>query len=87
MGWARTLFLGDIGNRLDIADTEQDIQNLRRKIYEDRLVDASQDDAIAALKEENLQMALCLGALVQMMVKKEILTETERENLVRMIEG
>jgi hypothetical protein len=25
MGWGRTLLLGDIGNRLDIEDTEQDI--------------------------------------------------------------
>ena len=28
MGWGRTLLLGDIGNRLDIEDTERDIAHL-----------------------------------------------------------
>ena len=32
MGWGRTLFLGDIGNRLDIEDTERDIHGLRRQL-------------------------------------------------------
>ena len=31
MGWGRTLFLGDIGNRLDIEDTERDIGSLKRE--------------------------------------------------------
>ncbi len=29
MGWGRTLLLGDIGSRLDIADTERDIEKLK----------------------------------------------------------
>jgi hypothetical protein len=32
MGWGRTLLLGDIGNRLDIEDTERDIERLKREI-------------------------------------------------------
>ena len=31
MGWGRTLVLGDIGDRLDIADTEREISNLRSR--------------------------------------------------------
>lgn len=87
MGWARTLFLGDIGNRLDIADTERDIHHIRRGLSDSRNIDASQDRAIRQLQEENEQMALCLGALVQVMVRKNLLTQAERENLVQMIEG
>ncbi len=26
MGWVRTLLLGDVGNRLDISDVEQDLE-------------------------------------------------------------
>jgi hypothetical protein len=33
MGWGRTLLLGDIGNRLDIEDTEKDIELLKKDIY------------------------------------------------------
>jgi hypothetical protein len=32
MGWARTLLLGDIGNRLDIKDTQRDIARLKLEI-------------------------------------------------------
>ncbi|QDU34130.1 hypothetical protein KS4_21920 [Poriferisphaera corsica] len=32
MGWGRTLLLGDIGNRMDIADTERDINLLKNKL-------------------------------------------------------
>ena len=31
MGWARTLLLGDIGNRVDIADAERDVADVRRR--------------------------------------------------------
>ncbi len=33
-GWMRTLILGDIRNRLDIADRETDIRALRNKYRE-----------------------------------------------------
>ena len=33
-GWMRTILLGDIGNRLDIADTEEDIRLLRHRHQE-----------------------------------------------------
>lgn len=29
MGWLRTILLGDIGNRLDIEDSEQEIERLK----------------------------------------------------------
>ena len=50
MGWARTLLLGDIGNRLDIADTEQDISGIHRELATKRHLDESQDDAIRRVR-------------------------------------
>ena len=32
MGWARTLQLGDIGNRMDIADAERDVADVRPQL-------------------------------------------------------
>ena len=86
MGWARTLLLGDIGNRLDIADTEQDIGEIRNEIASKHSLDASQDEAILRLQEENQQLELCVAALVKTLQSKGIFTQTEVENLVRMID-
>ena len=86
MGWARTLLLGDIGNRLDIADTEQDIEKIRHELAYKQNLDESQDDAIRRLQEENQQLEICIAALVKTLQRKGIFTQTEVENLVRMID-
>jgi hypothetical protein len=41
MGWLRTLFLGEIGNRLDIADAERHIGDLRIRQSRQRRADAT----------------------------------------------
>ena len=46
MGWGRTLFLGDIGNRMDIEDTERDIQQLKYKLDKEQYNNASKDQII-----------------------------------------
>lgn len=46
MGWARTLLLGDIGNRLDIADSERDIQSIRRRLARARRLNRARDKSI-----------------------------------------
>jgi len=86
MGWARTLVLGDIGNRLDIADTERDIGSLRRQLSNQHHRDASQDQIIARLERENQELELCLAALINALERKGIITQDEVENLVRMID-
>ena len=86
MGWARTLLLGDIGNRLDIADTEQDIGRIRSELVNKRILDESQDDAIQRLQEENQQLELCVAALVKTLQRKGVFTPQEVANLVRLID-
>ena len=86
MGWARTLLLGDIGNRLDIADTERDIDGIRHELSTARLLDKSQDKAIQQLQRENEQLELCLAALAKTLEKKGILSSGELKNLVDMID-
>ncbi len=86
MGWARTLLLGDIGNRLDIADTEQDIGEIRHELAAKRNLDESQDDAIRRLQEENQQLEICVAALVKTLQRKGVFTPEEVSNLVRLID-
>ena len=86
MGWARTLLLGDIGNRLDIADTENDISTIRRELGNARHGDASQDNAISQLQRETEQLELCVAAIIRTLEGKGLLSHPEVQNLVSMID-
>ena len=83
MGWARTLLLGDIGNRLDIEDTERDITSVRRELARNRDLDESQDGAIQKLQRENEQLEFCVAALAKALERKGILSTEELTNLAR----
>ena len=86
MGWARTLLLGDIGNRLDIADTERDIDTIRHELASKHQVDQSQEEMIRQLQLENEQLKLCIAALVKTLERKGIFSSNEVANLVQMID-
>jgi len=87
MGWMRTLLLGDIGNRLDIADTErsvsyleQDQQRTRRELHEREL-------QIANLKDEVERQKLAIQALTRFLVHKELIDEQELEDFIEEVDG
>jgi len=87
MGWGRTLFLGDIGNRLDIEDTERDIAALKRKIQRRHQSDQSQDKAIQRLEAENEELKLYLTSLVRLLMRKDVLSKEELETMVAVIDA
>ncbi len=87
MGWARTFLLGDIGNRLDIADTERDIGGLRQKISKIRASDRRQQRTLEQLSADNEQLELCIAAIVKSLQSKGVFTAEEVESLVNMLEG
>lgn len=87
MGWGRTLFLGDIGNRLDIEDTERDIASLRSRLGNQAGKDRAQDVRIVQLELENRELELYLAALVRLLVRKGAVTQGEVEALVQGIDG
>lgn len=82
MGCGRTLLLGDIGNRLDIADTERDVEGLRRRLQSKERTDRAQDDRLAELEIENDQLKLYLASLIRLLVSKGTLTQDELAALV-----
>ncbi len=87
MGWGRTLLLGDIGNRLDIADTEEDIRALRRRVSAKARTDRAQDERLDALEQENEQLKLYLASLIRLLVSKGNLTRDELAAFVDVIES
>lgn len=87
MGWGRTLFLGDIGNRLDIEDTERDIDGLRRQLTSARSKDLSRDQRLTRLESENAELKLYLAALLRLLRQKGTVTDDELRSMVHAIDA
>ncbi len=87
MGWGRTLLLGDIGNRLDIADTEEDISRIRRELGSSGRRDASQDRKIRELETENMELKLYLSSLIRILANKNVITHDELNRMVCLIDA
>ena len=86
MGWGRTLLLGDIGNRLDIEDTEMEISRLKRSLGTAFHKDLSQDKKIEMLINENSELKLYLASIIQLLISKDAITKDELEHVVQMID-
>ncbi|HHD56959.1 MAG TPA: hypothetical protein ENK89_04700 [Desulfobulbaceae bacterium] len=86
MGWGRTLLLGDIGNRLDIEDTELEIANLRRDIQGTIRKEMSQDKKLSGLISENLELKLYLASVIRLLVTKEVISKSELKAVVDQID-
>jgi hypothetical protein len=87
MGWGRTLLMGDIGNRLDIADTERDIASLKQEIAGSFRKDMSQDEKIGRLIAENAQLKLGFASLVRLLIRKGSISKDELAGVVAAVDA
>ena len=87
MGWGRTFLLGDIGNRLDIADVEEEVQRLKRQIAQSTDADVDQDIAIERLIYENAELKIYLSAVLRLLTQKSILSSQEVEEMVNSLDA
>ena len=87
MGWGRTLLLGDIGNRLDIEDTERDIASLKQEIAGSFRKDMSQDEKIGRLITENAPLKLGFASLVRLFIRKGSISQDELAAVVAAVDG
>ncbi len=87
MGWGRTLFLGDIGNRLDIEDCEGEIARLRQNLGAQSSIDRSQDQQIQALRADNDELKLYLAALIRLLTSRNVISTGEITKLVEAIDA
>ena len=87
MGWGRTLLLGDIGNRLDIEDTEHDIARLKRELSTSFTKDMSQDEKIESLIQENAQLKLYLAGVIRLLTSKGTISKRELEKIVEKLDA
>jgi hypothetical protein len=87
MGWGRTFFLGDVGNRLDIADCEQDIKILKESLIQMHDEGQSQDAELIGLRRENDQLKLYLAAMIRLLAAKGLLNKDEIQKMVDIIDA
>ncbi len=91
MGWTRTLLLGDVGNRLDIADTERDIERLQQALREadakNLLQNEHQNTRLHRLERENAELKLCLAALMRLLASKGTLDLRELQAIADVIDA
>ncbi len=87
MGWARTLLLGDIGNRLDIADTEESIRRMQASQRAAKSVLKTKDQKIENLKAELGRQKLAIQALTRFLIEKEIIDSEGLANFIAQIDA
>ena len=87
MGWARTLLLGDIGNRLDIADTEDSIRRMQDANRHTKSVLQSKDEKIAMLRGELGRQKLAIQALTRFLIEKGFIKGEELADFITQIDG
>ena len=87
MGWMRTLLLGDIGNRLDIADTERNVSGLRQSQQRTLQGLNARELEISALKKEVGRQNLAIQALTRFLVEKNLVDEQELQEFIESVDA
>jgi hypothetical protein len=87
MGWARTLLLGDIGNRLDIADAEAGIASLQRAHDRAERELGSRERDIIVLKQELGRQKLAIQALTRFLIEKGVVATAELDDFIAQIDA
>ncbi len=87
MGWIRTILLGDIGNRLDIEDSEQEIERLKNAArWADKKRVAS-EERLEHVVAENAELKLYLVATLRLLMDKGIFSREDIETMSSMIDS
>jgi hypothetical protein len=79
--------LGDVGNRLDIEDCEQDIRILKESLMEIHHEGQNIDSELLAARRENDQLKLYIAAVIRLLTSKGILSAEEVKRMVDIIDG
>lgn len=87
MGWGRTFLLGDIGNRLDIEDCEQDIRVLKESLMAMHDEGQKIDSELLSVRRENDQLKLYIAAIIRLLTTKGVLGADEIRRMVDIIDG
>ncbi|MDA7519351.1 hypothetical protein N9932_00575 [bacterium] len=83
----RTLLLGDIGNRMDIADAENQIAFLEKRQKLATRALTKKEVKISVLQAELERQRLATTALSRFLIEKGVIEETELEEFIREVDA
>jgi hypothetical protein len=83
----RMLLLGDIGQQLDISESQARLDALRRSMRGKRHKDAAQDQQLKELRRDVDQLKLALAAVSRCCMAKGVFTQDELGRLLDAAEG
>jgi hypothetical protein len=87
MGWGRWFLLGDIGQQLDLADQQAEIESLKWELQRQRpAATPSIEKRLERLQRENDELKLYLTGVVRILVAKKIATIDEIKALVTAVD-
>jgi hypothetical protein len=86
MGWGRWLLLGDLGQQMDLADQQAEIERLKRQVHSRPALAASADERLQALQRENDELKLYLAAVIRLLVAKNVASAADINALVAAID-
>ena len=87
MGWPRLLFLGDIGQQMDLDVHEEGLRRLSEQAATRRRAFERTDHQVDALRLENEQLRLALAGVVRLLVSKNVLTTSDVSQVVALVES
>ena len=87
MGWGRTFLLGDIGNRLDIGDCEQDIRILKESLMEMSQEEHEVDAELRAVQMENNELKLYVAAIIRLLTNKGLISKEDIQKMIEIIDA
>lgn len=86
MGWLRYLFLGDLGQQLDLADQKAEIDAMRQQLQSRPSADRSKDQRLESLRREIDELKLYLAAILRLLISKRVATADEVRELVELLD-
>ena len=86
MGWMRFLFLGDVGQQMDLDLHAEQLRQLREQAATRRRSFERTDHQLDELREEHEQLKLAFAALVQSLRAKEVLSKDEVGRIIDLVE-
>jgi hypothetical protein len=86
MGWGRMLFLGNIGQQLDLDDVGIEIQRIKETFAQVSEVDHAQGNELQRLRRDNDELRLYVFTLMRLLVQKGVLTTQETASMAAAID-
>ena len=83
MGWLRYLFLGDIGQQLDLSEQRDEIADLRASLTNSRAKERTLD----RLAAENDHLKLTLYALIRLLEQRRLISDAELDVMIDRIDA